>query len=110
MFILSLIHIYLFPVGRLDIDTEGLLLLTNDGELAHQLLSPKKHVDKQYYARVAGTLPPDSKEQIAAGMTLSDGTQVMPCLLYTSRNVTKNKPVVRQEKNASVRLSHDRRI
>ncbi len=68
----------LFPVGRLDIDTEGLLLLTNDGELAHQLLSPKKHVDKQYYARVAGTLPPDSKEQIAAGMTLSDGTQVMP--------------------------------
>ena len=68
----------LFPVGRLDIDTEGLLLLTNDGELAHQLLSPKKHVDKQYYARVAGLLPPDSKEQIAAGMTLSDGTQVMP--------------------------------
>lgn len=68
----------LFPVGRLDIDTEGLLLLTNDGELAHQLLSPKKHVDKQYYARVAGTLPPDSKEQMAAGMTLSDGTQVMP--------------------------------
>ena len=68
----------LFPVGRLDIDTEGLLLLTNDGELAHQLLSPKKHVDKQYYARVAGTLPPDSKEQSAAGMTLSDGTQVMP--------------------------------
>ena len=68
----------LFPVGRLDIDTEGLLLLTNDGELAHQLLSPKKHVDKQYYARVAGTLPPDSKEQIAAGMSLSDGTQVMP--------------------------------
>ena len=67
----------LFPVGRLDIDTEGLLLLTNDGELAHQLLSPKKHVDKQYYARVAGTLPPDTKEQIAAGMTLSDGTQVM---------------------------------
>ena len=68
----------LFPVGRLDIDTEGLLLLTNDGELAHQLLSPKKHVDKQYYARIAGTLPPDSKEQMAAGMTLSDGTQVMP--------------------------------
>ena len=46
----------LFPVGRLDKDTEGLLLLTNDGELAHDLLSPKKHVDKVYYARVSGTL------------------------------------------------------
>lgn len=68
----------LFPVGRLDIDTEGLLLLTNDGDLAHRLLSPKKHVDKQYYARVAGKLPSDSREQIAAGITLSDGTRVMP--------------------------------
>ena len=44
----------LFPVGRLDKDTEGLLLLTNDGELAHRLLSPKKHVDKTYYARIGG--------------------------------------------------------
>ncbi|MDO4268205.1 MAG: pseudouridine synthase, partial [Eubacteriales bacterium] len=55
----------LFPVGRLDIDTEGLLLLTNDGELAHRLLAPKKHVDKQYYAKVAGPLPEDSGERIA---------------------------------------------
>ena len=44
----------LFPVGRLDKDTEGLLLITNDGELAHRLLSPKKHVDKVYYAKVQG--------------------------------------------------------
>ncbi len=44
----------LFPVGRLDKDTEGLLLITNDGELAHQLLSPKKHVDKVYFARIDG--------------------------------------------------------
>ncbi|MGN5818773.1 pseudouridine synthase, partial [Acinetobacter calcoaceticus] len=44
----------LFPVGRLDKDTEGLLLLTNDGQLAHQLLSPKKHVDKEYLAEVEG--------------------------------------------------------
>lgn len=68
----------LFPVGRLDIDTEGLLLLTNDGELAHQLLAPKKHVDKQYYAKISGTLPSNAAEQMAAGMTLSDGTRVMP--------------------------------
>ena len=46
----------LFPVGRLDIDTEGLLLITNDGALAHELLAPKKHVDKVYFARVKGTL------------------------------------------------------
>ena len=46
----------LFPVGRLDKDTEGLLLITNDGALAHQLLAPKKHVDKVYYAKVHGWL------------------------------------------------------
>ncbi len=50
----------LFPVGRLDIDTEGLLLITNDGELAHRLLSPKKHVDKVYLAQVEGVLPEDA--------------------------------------------------
>ena len=71
----------LFPVGRLDIDTEGLLLLTNDGDLAHRLLAPKKHVDKQYYAKIEGTLPEDGAEQMAAGMTLSDGTEVMPAKL-----------------------------
>lgn len=68
----------LFPVGRLDIDTEGLLLLTNDGNLAHRLLAPKKHVDKTYFARISGTLPKDSAEVMAAGMTLSDGTEVKP--------------------------------
>ena len=63
----------LFPVGRLDKDTEGLLLLTNDGELAHDLLSPKKHVDKVYYARVSGTLTQEDCDAFAAGMTLDDG-------------------------------------
>lgn len=71
----------LFPVGRLDIDTEGLLLITNDGDLAHRLLSPKKHVDKQYYAVVSGTLPADAAAIMAAGMTLSDGTAVKPARL-----------------------------
>lgn len=71
----------LFPVGRLDIDTEGLLLLTNDGDLAHRLLAPKKHVDKQYYAKIEGELPKDCVEQMAAGLTLSDGTEVKPARL-----------------------------
>lgn len=68
----------LFPVGRLDIDTEGLLLLTNDGDLTHRLLAPGKHVDKQYYAKISGVLPADAKEQMAGGMTLEDGTEVKP--------------------------------
>ena len=63
----------LFPVGRLDKDTEGLLLLTNEGGLAHDLLSPRHHVDKVYYARVAGTLPEEDCQAFAAGMTLDDG-------------------------------------
>lgn len=71
----------LFPVGRLDLDTEGLLLLTNDGDLAHCLLSPKKHVDKKYYAHIAGPLPEDGAEQMAAGMVLKDGTAVQPARL-----------------------------
>lgn len=68
----------LFPVGRLDIDTEGLLLLTNDGNLAHQLLSPKKHVDKVYYAQIEGMIPEDAEERMRAGLVLSDGTRTLP--------------------------------
>ena len=62
------VHDDLFPVGRLDKDTEGLLLITNDGELAHELLSPKKHVDKIYYTRVSGTLTQSDCDAFAAGM------------------------------------------
>jgi len=62
----------LFPVGRLDKDTEGLLLLTNEGGLAHDLLSPRKHVDKVYYTRVAGRLTEEDCRAFAEGMTLED--------------------------------------
>lgn len=68
----------LSPVGRLDKDTEGLLLLTNDGELTHRLLSPKYHVDKLYYARVEGCLEPSDAEAFAAGMVLDDGLECLP--------------------------------
>ena len=63
----------LFPVGRLDKDTEGLLLLTNEGALAHDLLSPKRHVDKVYYARTEGRLTEADCEAFAAGLVLPDG-------------------------------------
>lgn len=68
----------LAPVGRLDKDTEGLLLLTNDGTLTHQLLRPKSHVDKVYYARVEGQLEAADCEAFARGMTLGDGLECMP--------------------------------
>ena len=68
----------LSPVGRLDKDTEGLLLLTNDGALAHRLLAPRSHVDKVYYARVEGALEPADAAAFAAGMTLGDGLECLP--------------------------------
>ena len=68
----------LSPVGRLDKDTEGLLLLTNDGELTHRLLSPRHHVDKVYYARVDGRLEAADCAVFAAGITLGDGLECMP--------------------------------
>lgn len=67
-----------FPVGRLDKDTEGLLLLTNDGSFNHALMSPKKHVEKTYYAEVTGVLTQEDVEAIAAGVTLEDGYQAKP--------------------------------
>ena len=70
-----------FPVGRLDIDTHGLLLLTNDGELAHRLLSPKKHVTKIYQARVEGGMTPEDAAAFERGIVLSDGTECMPARL-----------------------------
>lgn len=82
----------LFPVGRLDIDTEGLLLITNDGELAHRLLSPKKHVDKVYYAEIDGRLPNDAVQQFRYGIILKDGTptlsaelEVLECTDYDAK-------------------------
>lgn len=68
----------LFPVGRLDKDTEGLLLLTNDGQLAHRLLAPGKHVDKVYYTEVDGTLDPSDREAFEKGIVLADGTECLP--------------------------------
>ena len=66
----------LFPVGRLDIDTEGLLLITNDGETGHRLLSPKRHVDKTYYVETDSPIPSDAGERFAAGLDLGDFTSM----------------------------------
>lgn len=71
----------LFPVGRLDLNTEGLLLITNDGGLAHRLLSPKSHVDKVYYALCAGRLPEDAQDRFQKGLVLPDGLVCLPAKL-----------------------------
>ncbi len=69
------------PVGRLDKETEGLLLFTNDGELLHNLISPKKQVPKVYYARHAGRATGEDVEAFGLGLTLRDGTHCLPATL-----------------------------
>ena len=69
------------PVGRLDKQTEGLLLFTNDGDLLHRLISPKKEVPKVYYARHEGQAVPEDAEAFKNGLTLRDGTVCRPAVL-----------------------------
>ncbi|WP_414840968.1 pseudouridine synthase [Enterococcus saccharolyticus] len=71
----------LFPVGRLDKDTEGLLVITNDGALAHRLLSPKRHVEKEYYAQVAGMMTPADVVAFETGLTIDGGEECLPAKL-----------------------------
>lgn len=86
----------IFPVGRLDKDTEGLLLLTNDGQLAHQLLSPKKHVDKEYFAIIQGIVTEEDIRHFAAGFALTDKEQVKPSeLIIESVDETNEQSEIR---------------
>ena len=71
----------IFPVGRLDKDTEGFLLLTDDGDLAHQLLSPRKHVDKTYYAKIAGSVTETHIERFREGLDIGDEKKTLPAML-----------------------------
>jgi 16S rRNA pseudouridine516 synthase len=91
----------LFPVGRLDKDTEGLLLFTNDGDLGHRLTAPKHQIEKEYYAITEGQ--PDETDAAAfqAGITLRDGTQCLPAELYIEEGGCR--VVVREGKYHQVR-------
>ena len=84
-----------FPVGRLDIDTHGLLLLTNDGKLAHALLSPKRHVDKTYLAQVEGIMTQEDVETFAKGIPLKDFTCQPAKLELVSVDTEKEESLVR---------------
>ena len=81
----------LFPVGRLDIDTEGLLLITNDGALAHQLLSPKKHVDKTYYAEIEGMITNEDVVAFKEGLDIGENTLTLPAKLVILESGTISK-------------------
>ena len=70
------------PVGRLDKDTEGLLLFTNDGALLHDLISPRRHVWKRYYAEHTGQAGPEDQAAFQTGLTLGDGEQCLPAVLF----------------------------
>lgn len=71
----------LFPVGRLDKDTEGLLLITNDGEMAHRLLAPRKHVNKTYYAKVKGRVTEQEIQLFSKGLSIGNNEYAKPSVL-----------------------------
>lgn len=76
----------LFPVGRLDKDTEGLLLLTNDGNLAHRLLAPGKHVDKVYFAKIEGAVTEEDVQVFAQGVDIGDEDVTLPAKLNIQKS------------------------
>lgn len=89
-----------FPVGRLDKDTEGLLILTNDGDLAHKLLSPKKHVDKKYYVKVEGYLDENDKTAFKEGLDIGEKNITLPAELdiKKSNEISECYVIIREGK------------
>ncbi|MBP1736699.1 MAG: Ribosomal small subunit pseudouridine synthase [Oscillospiraceae bacterium] len=96
-------EIGLFPVGRLDKDTEGLLLLTDDGQLAHRMLSPKKHVDKRYFVRVNGELNEADAQAFENGLILGDGLHCMPAGLALTERSNEGFVTLREGKYHQVK-------
>ena len=88
----------LFPVGRLDRDTEGLLLITNDGGLAHRLLSPRHHVDKVYYARLDGPVGEAEKALFAQGLKVDEALTALPAELEILEPATEVRVTIREGK------------
>lgn len=82
------------PVGRLDKDTEGLLVLTNDGDLNHDLISPKKHVPKKYYAKIDGEVNEKHVEEFKNGIILEDGYRCLPAELSILQSGPKSEITV----------------
>lgn len=97
----------LFPCGRLDIDTTGLLILTNDGQLAHALLSPKHHAEKVYRFECESRLPEDSPERVARGLVLDDGYECLSASLVLDAEGNGGKITLREGKFHQIkRMAH----
>ena len=96
----SYLHFDLFPAGRLDKDTEGFLLLTNDGKLAHNMLSPKKHVEKKYYVEVIGHLINEDIDAFLGNIIIDDGYECMPAKLeiLDSNDISKAYVTIKEGK------------
>lgn len=95
----------LFPVGRLDKDTEGLLLITNDGALAHELLSPKKHVAKTYYARIEGKVTAEDVTAFRKGLDIGEKNLTKPAELVILKVIQNQKLKLLLPKENIIRLS-----
>lgn len=97
----------LFPVGRLDVGSEGLVLMTNDGELAHALLHPSREVDKEYRVTVRGSVPLATLERLRAGITLEDGpmrpAHVSPATFAAERNESELVLILREGRKREIR-------
>lgn len=103
----------LFPVGRLDRDTVGLMILTNNGPLAHSLLSPKHHVKKEYYFTSAEPLDSGAEEAFKIGITLADGYECKPAELYLADNRREGRIVLTEGKYHQIKrmiASRDNRV
>lgn len=99
-------HPNLFPVGRLDKDTEGLLLITNDGGLAHRLLSPKKHVDKTYYVTVDTPIPATAFRRFQEGMDIGEQHLTLPAVLEILSPVTAHLTIQEGKFHQVKRMFH----
>lgn len=84
----------LFPAGRLDKDTEGLLIITDDGDFAHRMLSPKKHVYKKYIAEVDSDITEETVKRFEEGIVFADGTKCLPAKLELEENSDKRRAIV----------------
>ena len=100
-------YLNIFPVGRLDKDTHGLLLITNDGDLAHNLLSPKKHVDKKYYLKFDGNITEKGIKAFEEGIVLDDGYKTMPAKLIDLGNNEANV-IIKEGKFHQVKIMMER--
>jgi 16S rRNA pseudouridine516 synthase len=95
----------MFPVGRLDKDTEGLLIITNDGDLAHRLLSPKKEVDKVYFARVKGIVTDDDVAAFLSGISIGEDKPCLPArlVIIKSDDISEIKLTIHEGKYHQVK-------